>query len=200
MPIRRDAIEHRKHILKTAKALFLSHGVDQVNMHQIAKTAGIGQGTLYRNYASKADLCLEIMKESSAGVEDELRLVLENNKTAPVSWMLEQALNRLLDYVEEKSQWLGVVQSSGCSNEEFSYYRSSLYEAGHLWLSKLLEEAVRRGECRENLDPVFTADAILAASDPDLFTFLRNGRGYSLQQLKENFKCLYLDPLFNLKG
>ena len=42
---RKDSIEHRRIILQKAQLLFTEYGVDSVTMHQIAKSAGIGQGT-----------------------------------------------------------------------------------------------------------------------------------------------------------
>ena len=57
---RRDATENRKLILKEAGALFEKFGVDAVSMHQIAKSAGIGQGTLYRRYSHKGELCMDM--------------------------------------------------------------------------------------------------------------------------------------------
>src|SRR5690242_18987874 len=57
---RRDAAEHRQRILEVARRLFAEQGVEAVSMHQIALAAGIGQGTLYRRYANKSELCLDL--------------------------------------------------------------------------------------------------------------------------------------------
>ena len=48
-------------IEEIAFSLFQEFGVENVSMHKIAKTAGVGQGTLYRRYANKSDLCLSIL-------------------------------------------------------------------------------------------------------------------------------------------
>src|SRR4051794_8640134 len=60
---RRDAAEHRRRILIAARALFAAQGIDATNMTEIARTAHIGQGTLYRRFAHKGELCEALMKE-----------------------------------------------------------------------------------------------------------------------------------------
>lgn len=196
MTLRRDALEHRTLIIHTAKDLFDIHGVEPVTMHQIAKAAGIGQGTLYRNYANKGELCQDILRENTSSLEFELRQLLESNPHAPVGWMLEQFFYHMLDFLEEKYPWLEAIHACGCAGSAASYHQSPFYHTGHAWLSRLLEEAIASGECQADLDPVFMADAILAAADPDLFVFQRQVRHYSLDRLKANFARFYLQSLF----
>src|SRR5207244_11478218 len=62
-PERRDATEHRRRILEVARRLFAERGVAAVSMHQIAIAAGIGQGTLYRRYAHKGELSMDLLSE-----------------------------------------------------------------------------------------------------------------------------------------
>src|SRR2546430_11323251 len=69
---RRDAAEHRQRILEVAQHLFTEHGVGAVSMHQIAKTAGIGQGTLYRRYAHKGELCMDLLSEHNEQFAEEI--------------------------------------------------------------------------------------------------------------------------------
>lgn len=52
LPPRRDAQLNRAHILKVAREAFDRDGVD-VSMDAIAKLAGVGAGTLYRNFPNK---------------------------------------------------------------------------------------------------------------------------------------------------
>lgn len=199
MSLRKDAAEHRRQILNTAHALFSTYGVDSVSMHQIAKTAGIGQGTLYRNYTNKADLCLDMLRETSWNLEKEIDRILEAPGEA-VRAKLERALSLMLDFMEEKSHWLGAMQTPTCTEGKSTYYRSSLYVSAHSKIKRLLEEAMERGECPSGLDPVIAADTILAAVDPDLYLFLRRGRGYSSGEILRNLQMMYLNPLFAAKG
>lgn len=59
--VRSDARENRARILAAARQAFAEDG--DTSMNQIAQRAGVGPGTLYRNYPSREALILEIYQE-----------------------------------------------------------------------------------------------------------------------------------------
>jgi AcrR family transcriptional regulator len=59
---RRDARENREAILEAARALFADSA--DVAMCQVARRAGVGQATLYRNFPSRGALAAEILDGS----------------------------------------------------------------------------------------------------------------------------------------
>jgi AcrR family transcriptional regulator len=59
---RRDARDNREAILEAARALFADSA--DVAMCQVARRAGVGQATLYRNFPSRGALAAEILDES----------------------------------------------------------------------------------------------------------------------------------------
>jgi TetR/AcrR family transcriptional repressor of mexAB-oprM operon len=192
---RKDAAEHRNLILQKALSLFAEYGIDSVSMHQIAKSAGIGQGTLYRRYAHKGELCLDLMEESSLRIRDKIELYLNGNRTLPIQERLETVLLYCLDFMDEESKWLSAIQAPTCEERRSIRYRSPLYEAVHSILGDLLKETKKLG-CRPSLDPIFTADAIMASMAPDLYAFMRHDRGYSKADFNRSLVALYIEPLF----
>src|ERR1700744_5742956 len=60
--LRRDARDNRAAILDAARALFADSA--DVAMCQVARRAGVGQATLYRNFPSRGALAAEILDES----------------------------------------------------------------------------------------------------------------------------------------
>jgi AcrR family transcriptional regulator len=58
-PMRGDAARNRARVLDAARAAFCEDGVD-VQMEQIARRAGVGVGTLYRNFPTKQALIAEL--------------------------------------------------------------------------------------------------------------------------------------------
>jgi AcrR family transcriptional regulator len=59
--VRADARENRARILTAARAAFAENG--DASMNQIAQRAGVGPGTLYRNYASREALILDLYQD-----------------------------------------------------------------------------------------------------------------------------------------
>ncbi|WP_235531026.1 MULTISPECIES: TetR/AcrR family transcriptional regulator [unclassified Nocardioides] len=54
--LRADAVRNREHIADIARQLFREKGYDAVSMDEVAKTAGVGVGTLYRHFPTKEAL------------------------------------------------------------------------------------------------------------------------------------------------
>src|SRR5436309_15588608 len=106
---RRDAAEHRQRILEVARRLFAEHGVDAVSMHEIAMAAGVGQGTLYRRYAHKGELCMDLLRERHERFAEEIAALLAATATSPALERLESVLAKSVALLEEQGALLGPV-------------------------------------------------------------------------------------------
>src|SRR6516165_9795937 len=60
--LRADAEHNRRRLLDAAQALFRERGLE-VGVAEIAQRAGVGRGTLFRNFPSKEDLIAAIVVE-----------------------------------------------------------------------------------------------------------------------------------------
>lgn len=192
---RRDYQENRRIILQSAQELFDAHGVDNVSMRQIAQLAGVGQGTLYRRYAHKGELCLDIMKESMCRICDDIQSYLYEAKEQSIHHKLEKVIEFMLNFVEKQSQMLSAIKSPGCEQNSI-IYSTPLYKSIHAIICGLLEEALRE-QGRTIPDPTYTADAIIAMLAPQLYLFHRNDREYSMDEIRANISRIFLDPLFS---
>ncbi|WP_242884837.1 TetR/AcrR family transcriptional regulator [Actinomadura litoris] len=65
--LRADATRNRAKILQSARDLITAHG-PQIGMDEIARSAGVAVGTLYRHFPTKNALVNAIMIEIEAGV------------------------------------------------------------------------------------------------------------------------------------
>lgn len=92
-PIRADARRNRDLIVETARAAFASRGVD-APLDEIAKTAGVGQGTLYRHFPTREDLIASaIADDVSQLVQNSDSHELANDPFAALAaWLRELAL------------------------------------------------------------------------------------------------------------
>lgn len=197
---RRDAAAHRRRILEVARRLFTQQGIDAVSMHQIALAAGIGQGTLYRRYANKGELCMDLMQERHEQFVSEIATLFAETAPAPVLVRLEGVLARVVALLEEQSALLGPVAALEmrevcCSAPDHIRSPSLLRAPFYLWLhellSGLLEEAVERAELAP-LDILYTADALFATLNPLVYRFQRQERGFSPERILQGLRHIYI--------
>jgi AcrR family transcriptional regulator len=93
-PLRADAERNRRRLLEAATAMFSERGLD-VGVGEIAERAGVGRGTVFRNFASKEDLIAAIVVErmNEAAAEGQAQLEAEDPGDALFAF-LEQLAGR----------------------------------------------------------------------------------------------------------
>ncbi|MFJ8388799.1 TetR/AcrR family transcriptional regulator [Streptomyces sp. NPDC094438] len=96
--LRSDARHNRERILEVALAE-LTHSAD-VPLSSIAKKAGVGQGTFYRNFPSREALVLEVYRYEVQQVSDAASHLLE---TRPPDQALREWMDRLAQYAMAKA-------------------------------------------------------------------------------------------------
>jgi len=182
---RADAAANRALILHTAERLFRERGVENVCMSEIAEAAGVGKGTLYRRYANKGELCLELLDTQLTEFQNAM-LTLFNGLSAQGAPYLQQLaafLRSLVEFTENHSPLLVEVQRAGMIQ---SVERLNL---PHFWqymtVSALLKSAERNGELERGLDLEYLGEALLATVQVDYFRFQRYVRGYSVERIAD---------------
>lgn len=182
-------------ILDTAQALFNKYGVEDVSMHQVAKTAGIGQGTLYRRYPSKSKICFTLMEAKIDRFMEGLDVYLRSSEGETVAHQLRTVMTKVILHFNEDLEWLRVMLTSDrleesknimCENPPFTYLRSQI--------KRLLELAAERGELMP-LDPLFTSVMLASLPRADIILYMRD-MGYSAEQIAEEYCRSFVDPLF----
>jgi AcrR family transcriptional regulator len=191
---RRDARENRDRLLAAAKQLFAAQGIDATSMYEIARAAGVGQGTLYRHFADKGEICHALIKEDLAAFMERVgALIGVESRDAPLARldMLIAEKNRL---TESHLPLFAAMDEASAGARRAKPFRGPFHTWLHERISGLLAEAVALGEVAE-LDIAFTADAILAATAPPLYQYQRNELGYSGERITVGMRRLFVDGL-----
>ncbi len=197
---RRDAAEHRRQILDTARALFAERGVDAVSMHEIARTVGIGQGTLYRRYAHKGELCGALMEDSLRRFQEDIVAHLGRDATGeaarPRSALagLDYFLTRLVAFNEENLPLLAGMAHKAPGGHHKSPLQTPIYGWLHRTAAALLSRALVDGEIPP-LDVEPLADAVLATLNIDLYLFQRRDRHLEPERIIATVRRLLFDGL-----
>jgi AcrR family transcriptional regulator len=90
--VRKDVVRNRRRILEAAKELFAARGLG-VTLHDIARHAGVGVGTIYRHFPDKAEL-IDLLFEEQLERMAELahQALADPDPWRAVVWFHEQSL------------------------------------------------------------------------------------------------------------
>lgn len=104
---RADAVRNTEAVLEAAKAAFAESGVD-ASMRDIAARAGVGVGTIYRNYPQRSDLIIAVFRrELDATAAEADRLASEH----PPATALRLWAQRLARFVATKRGFASALHS-----------------------------------------------------------------------------------------
>jgi AcrR family transcriptional regulator len=183
---RRDAAEHRRRILETARSLMAEHGVEAVSMHQIARGAGVGQGTLYRRYAHKGELCAELMVDSWNELESTIEEIAADPALRPIK-RLDAVLVAIVRFIDKHIPLMSAMHAAGLKGS-----REEKNDPYYLWMREVIArlgaECIEAGELPA-LEPVFIADSLLGALQN---LYERHGDHYTAEQILDGVRRLFL--------
>lgn len=99
---RRDAVENKARIVASAHEIFALRGIG-ATIPEIAAHAGVGKGTVYRNFPTKADLVAALARFRLESVRDAARHAL----TLPDPWEAVEVLTTDVLLLQEADRALG---------------------------------------------------------------------------------------------
>jgi AcrR family transcriptional regulator len=92
---RADAVRNAEVVLEAAKAAFAESGVD-ASMRDIATRAGVGVGTIYRNYPQRSDLIIAVFRRELDATAAEADRLSSKHPPAEALRMWAQSLARFV--------------------------------------------------------------------------------------------------------
>lgn len=134
-------------IVDASRLLLIDKGIDKVTVADIARGAGIGKGTVYKHFESKAEIMMRIMldyeKSTAAHLKAGIKETVNGNAGAAVkayfkSRLANPALDRLVQQLEMRLEQESSVATQ--MEELLAIRRSSV-----LKLSAMVEKLIKKG-------------------------------------------------------
>lgn len=192
---RRDARENRQQILAAAKRLFAAQGADRTSMHEIARSAGVGQGTLYRHFADKGELCHVLIKEDVAAFQERVGALISDAVAMPSPLArLDLLIVAKIELTESHLPMFAAIEDAAMGARHKKGFRGPFHGWLHEKIVTLLAEAVACGEV-DAIDGPIVADVILAATSPQLYSFERRDLSYSSERIAAAMRHLFINGL-----
>jgi AcrR family transcriptional regulator len=181
-PTRSD--KKRAQIRAAAQLLLLQHGFQGTTTDAIAATASISKETLYRYYARKEDLFVDVLRSLTVERAVWVRLMerpIEPRDTRQLRALLRSAVQGLLDTMLQP-EYLAMLRLIVAESPRFPElgdgFRQTVLEPGATYVAMLLSAGQRNGIVRDNLDPPTVTRMFLGAL---LTMVLPNGLIHSSQ-------------------
>jgi AcrR family transcriptional regulator len=179
---RRDAQANRDRLMEAAGALFAERGID-VEMKEIAEHAGMGVGTIYRNFATKEALIDALLER--LGQE-----MVESAKTALEDPSAKASLECFLEIIWDAIDRYGALFEARMAGGKHQHLESA--NRAKATVLALVERTIVRGiaagEFREGLDPAVTAQLVTSQS----LSYLALRRVFPAEQVRAAMLALLL--------
>lgn len=144
-PKRADARRNQETLLDAAAAVFVASGVD-APVRDIAAKAGVGMGTIYRHFPTRADLVIAVYRhqvEACAEAGPALLAAAESPHAALAQW-----IDLFVGFLVTKHGLAGAMQSDQAGFETLhAYFLDRLVPV----CTELLDAAVAAGEVRADV-------------------------------------------------
>ena len=162
-PVRADARRNYERLLEAAVQAFASEGAD-VTLEAIAKTAGVGIGTLYRHFPTRDELVEAAYRHELAWLCDAVPGLL---RSLPPAQAMRAWMDLFMDYMTTKRHLAGALCAVLASNGSlYSQSRTRLVAA----VAALLDAGTTAGTLRSDVESndvlVALSGVSLAAGEP----------------------------------
>jgi AcrR family transcriptional regulator len=168
---RTRSVEAHKKVLDSAVALFAERGIDATSMDAIAASSGVSKATVYKHWADKDALAMEVLvyvHESDTGPPD---LDSGDLQADLVAYLLHEPPPRKADL---KNRLMPHLIAYSARNQEFGRaWRSRVLERARVGLKKLIRRGIDRGIFPAVLDEELAVPLLLG---PMLFCHILGAR------------------------
>lgn len=146
VPRRADARRNQRSLLDAAAAVFVRSGVD-APVRQIAAEAGVGMGTIYRHFPTRADLVVAVFRHQVDACVAAATTLLDSD-AAPFA-ALEQWTDAFVDFLATKHGLAAALHDDRAGSEALhAQFAERLVPA----CASLMEAARRSGELCAEID------------------------------------------------
>jgi AcrR family transcriptional regulator len=176
---RADAARNRERILCSAARLFSERGADCVSMDEVALDAGVGKGTVFRRFGSRAALAQAVLSEHERAFQEQI--IRGGPPLGPGAAPHERLIafgEGVLELLDRHALLVSAAEVGGAR------LLSAPYGVYRLHVTLLLREA------DPGCDAELLAEMLLAALGAELFVHLRYPRAMPLARLKAGWREL----------
>jgi len=154
-------------ILDAALKEFGRFGYGAASMNRLVKGAGISKGAIFKYFGTKAGLFDYVYCSSLEEVKEQLRTVRDSSGTEPFFDRLEKVLRAGLEFTTRRplsaAIYYRVIYTGDAPHG--NRFLSEIQGTSRRFLKTLIEDGVKKGELRQDIDAEKTAFIIQSVLD-----------------------------------
>ena len=193
--------ETEKKIIQAALELFVRNGYHGTSINDIVQKVGLTKGALYSHFTSKGELLLRIIDEFKIKFID--RMIRSTNEYQGNA--LEK-LHRIISFnsqfaLENKELcvFLTFLTTELNAAVDFEPPLKNVYREYQKIISQLIQQGIRQGLFRKDLDPDLAALSFMALHDGVLHQWVLNRNYIDGEQYVRTFRKIFLYGLTDNK-
>jgi len=178
----------RERILLSAAELFAEKEFDLVLIDEVAAHAGVGKGSVYRQFKSKEELYAAAVINGFAELQSEIRAALAGR--TPMREQIATIVRHSLRFFWSRRQFFALLRDpKALRPSQERQYRAQRNDLSRL-ISDVLDDGIRRGAMRPGIDTRMAAESLLGM----MRGINRYGREYTIpERAVETVTAIFLD-------
>jgi TetR/AcrR family fatty acid metabolism transcriptional regulator len=187
--------DKRERILKAAIKVFAKNGFYATRVSEIAKEAGVADGTIYLYFKNKDDVLITIFEDGIQRLLSILREVAESDE--PFDRRITRVIELQLGLLEEQRDLAEVITVNlRQSSTLLKQYAAPLFMQYIEVIAGLIRAGQEEGAFRKELNPRVVARSLFGALDAILLTWaVGEGDSASLRKAASHCASLFLGGL-----
>ncbi len=149
----------REKILRSAVSLFTEKGFDHVLIDEIATRAGVGKGSVYRQFSSKEELYTATVIQGYVDLRTRIAAELQDAKSVPEG--VTTIVRQIVSYFWNRLQFFELLRDPTRLPRAYAdRYRSERQRLVRI-ASGVLAQGAKDGVIRDDLDPQLLVESLL---------------------------------------
>jgi TetR/AcrR family fatty acid metabolism transcriptional regulator len=193
--MRHKSDEKYRKIIAAATKIFSQKGFFKAKVSEIAKEAGIADGTVYIYFKHKDDILISLFEEKMQEVLDNMKEQIDQ-ETDPLKKIERFALVHL-QLIENHKDIAEIIQVELRQSSMFmkNYHNTKFLEYLNI-ISSIIQEGKKRGVIREDIIPGIAKRAFFGALDEmSRFWVLSRNPKYDIQTASRQITDFFIDGI-----
>jgi len=142
-----DKVQKKKDIALSCKELFVNNSINELTIAQVAKTAGVGKGTIYEYFKNKEDIVFEIVNILLQEHNEE-----KHQKIQALTTAKEKLKIFFYVFYDDKDEQLRKLYKEFISislinhNTEMTTFQTKCATTYFNWFEEIIQEGIDHGE------------------------------------------------------